>query len=109
MNRMRTEELKIEDSTDTVIAEIRPLGWRLISQLKQKFMKINEIVPEGDGIKSMRGDFNFEGIAEASFDKGVKCERKEEVDSLEMNRVYNKYYSKYFNPNHQEESTEKKS
>jgi len=104
---MFKEVLKLEGSEDTVNAEVQLLGWRLVKQLKRKYMVVNKIVPEGNGIKAMEGIFDFEGISEEVFDKKVKCDRKEEVDALEVDRVYNKYYAKYFNPNHETGDEEK--
>jgi len=95
---MFKEKLKLINEEE-VEADIMLPGWRLVKQIKRKYMVITKIVPEGNGIKSMEGTFDFEGISEEVFDKCVKCPNKEDVDALELDRVYNKYFDKYFNPN----------
>ena len=62
----KEELLKIDG--EKVEAEITLPSWRLVKQLKRKFMVVNKIVPEGNGIKSMEGVFDFEGISEEVFD-----------------------------------------
>lgn len=100
---MFKENLRInkpDGTVETVEANIMLLGWRQVKKLKRKYLVVNRIVPEGTGIKAMEGVFDYEGISEEAFDIGVKCNNKEEVDPFEIDRIYNKYYAKYFNPNH---------
>jgi len=83
--------------------EVMVLGFRLVKQLKAKYLKVDKIVPEGNGVKSMEGTFDYESLSAEAIEKGVKGINMDHLDPLEGDRIYNKYYAKYFNPNNTEE------
>jgi len=105
---MVKELLKLIDGTEKEFT-IQPLRWQVVKNLKSKFIKIDEIVPEGNGIKAMRGNFDYEGLSGEVISKCILGERSEDIDAFEVDRIYNKYFAKYFNPNHQDNAEKKSS
>ena len=91
------EVIKVKLVTgEEVEAVVKPLLWREVKELRRKFIKVNKLNPQTN---EMEGNFDFEGLSEACILRGVKCDRLNELDPLEADRIYNKYYAKYFNPN----------
>lgn len=100
------EVLRLIDGTEKEFT-IQPLRWNEVKEIKRKYIKIDEIIPEGNGIKAMRGNFDYEGLSQEVLNKCLLGERKEDIDLFEVDRVYNKYFEKYFNPNTQRDYEKK--
>ena len=87
---------------------INRISNRKIKSLKALYMKVRKIVPEGTtGIKSLEGDFDFETLSFKLVEEGIKPIDYDELDYDECDRIYNKYFARYAQPQKSEE--EKKS
>lgn len=100
MEKRVLDEITVKNMDgESMNAKVYKLDVFAVKTLKAKYMRINKIVPEGNGIKSMEGVFDFESLSLAVLEKGLDRNVLSELDPEEADDIYNKYYAKYFNPN----------
>lgn len=79
-----------------------------IKELKSKYLKIHKVTPDGNsGIKTMEGNFDYEMLSLEIVKGGIAPVKIDDLDPNECDRLYNKYYARYVNP--QTSKEEKKS
>lgn len=92
----KTETLKLQDGSE-VDAEIHPIGYLLMNQLQDEFIKINSFTKRDDGAIEMGGDIKLFSLKNKLIEKGVKNVDVNQLSIEEGDRIYKKYFEKYVN------------